>query len=591
MEATAFCIRLLMNVLMVLLAQVQKSYCVQKDGAAFPRVLPNRLQFFEYEFISFNCEFGGSAEWRVMRTLREITPTNISNWETSAGSGTINPAFSSDSGEYWCEDGDGRRSNALNISVTAGSVILESPVHVTEGDHVTLKCQKKKDSGHPIAEFYKDGLRIKTVYEGNMVISNVSASDEGLYKCYISGAGESPESWLTVRDTRDFVDQQDVTYSTLKIIDIYLIFTFAKKTEEDIVKNLNDQKVQLNELKKKVKEQVENKEDKFNSLLMETKDDEKSIKHQCNELKQIAHEFKNELTETEQHQDEKKTEQEEEVLVYILELYFTLMLRQQEDTMKVTALCFSLYAVFLRIAPNRQQHFEYERITFHCEGSDGSTRLRGTRDTEEIKLECEPKRTPTGSSCTIDRVYSADGGEYWCETEGGERSNRLNVTITTGSVILDSPLLPVLEGENVTLSCREKTTSSNCEADFYRDGIFLGNSSTGQMTIHNVSKSDEGLYKCNISDVGESPESWLTVTVLSKAPTSCPSEDDQIDTADTADNLSLERNQSAQPQTEREPGSSSSTVTLDPTAATDPNLPELESLYSSTQTATKSKDN
>ncbi|XP_027143436.1 low affinity immunoglobulin gamma Fc region receptor II-a-like [Larimichthys crocea] len=135
-----------------------------------------------------------------MRTLREITPTNISNWETSAGSGTITPAFSSDSGEYWCEDGDGRRSNALNISVTAGSVILESPVHVTEGDHVTLKCQKKKDSGHLIAEYYKDGHRMKTIYEGDMTISNVSASDEGLYKCNISGAGESPESWLAVRD-------------------------------------------------------------------------------------------------------------------------------------------------------------------------------------------------------------------------------------------------------------------------------------------------------------------------------------------------------------------------------------------------------
>ncbi|KAE8279471.1 hypothetical protein D5F01_LYC23060 [Larimichthys crocea] len=214
MEATAFCIRLLMNVLTVLLAQVQNSYCVQKDGAAFLRVLPNRLQFFEYEFISFNCEFGGSAEWRVMRTLREITPTNISNWETSAGSGTITPAFSSDSGEYWCEDGDGRRSNALNISVTAGSVILESPVHVTEGDHVTLKCQKKKDSGHPIAEYYKDGLRIKTVYEGNMTIFNVSASDEGFYKCYISGAGESPESWLAVR--ADQLGPQNATYAVVK---------------------------------------------------------------------------------------------------------------------------------------------------------------------------------------------------------------------------------------------------------------------------------------------------------------------------------------------------------------------------------------
>jgi hypothetical protein len=34
---------------------------------------------------------------------------------------------------------------------------------------------------------------------------------------------------------------------------------------------------------------------------------------------------------------------------------------------------------------------------------------------------------------------------------------------------------------------------------------------TGEMTIPAVSKSDEGLYKCN-NPKGESPESWMTVT-------------------------------------------------------------------------------
>ncbi|TDG99365.1 hypothetical protein EPR50_G00193320 [Perca flavescens] len=32
------------------------------------------------------------------------------------------------------------------------------------------------------------------------------------------------------------------------------------------------------------------------------------------------------------------------------------------------------------------------------------------------------------------------------------------------------------------------------------------------MTIHHVSRSDEGLYKCDISSVGESPPSWVSVT-------------------------------------------------------------------------------
>ncbi len=72
-------------------------------------------------------------------------------------------------------------------------------------------------------------------------------------------------------------------------------------------------------------------------------------------------------------------------------------------------------------------------------------------------------------------------------------------------------MVPVMEGNKVTLSCRNKTTSPHLPADFYKDGLLMGSSSTGEMTIHSVSKSDEGLYKCNISDVGESPESWLAV--------------------------------------------------------------------------------
>lgn len=78
-------------------------------------------------------------------------------------------------------------------------------------------------------------------------------------------------------------------------------------------------------------------------------------------------------------------------------------------------------------------------------------------------------------------------------------------------MILESPVLPVMEGEDVTLSCTKKKTSSNLPADFYKDGLRVGSSSTGEMIIHRVSKSDEGNYKCNISGAGDSPESWLHV--------------------------------------------------------------------------------
>lgn len=79
-------------------------------------------------------------------------------------------------------------------------------------------------------------------------------------------------------------------------------------------------------------------------------------------------------------------------------------------------------------------------------------------------------------------------------------------------MILESPVFPVQEGQAVTLRCRHRTnSSSNLTVEFHKNGHLIGRSSTGIMTIHNVFKSDEGLYKCKISAVGESPDSWLTV--------------------------------------------------------------------------------
>ena len=79
------------------------------------------------------------------------------------------------------------------------------------------------------------------------------------------------------------------------------------------------------------------------------------------------------------------------------------------------------------------------------------------------------------------------------------------------TVILESPVLPVIVGEAVTLRCTSKVTSATITYDFYKDGLLIRSSSSGTMAIKSVSKSDEGLYKCNISGAGESPESQLTV--------------------------------------------------------------------------------
>ncbi|XP_076581697.1 low affinity immunoglobulin gamma Fc region receptor III-like [Chaetodon auriga] len=200
MGLTALCSRLLMVVLVLLVAQNDYSYFAEKTDAAFPRVSPDRLQFFEYESISLSCEeFGGLTEWRVMRKPNKINPTDSANWNSSAPSCTIGLAFERHSGDYWCEDAEGERSGAVNITVTAGPVILQVTARpVEEGFDVILHCRNKKSQSEHIADFFKDGFHLGTQYKSNMTIQNFSKSDEGLYKCRISGAGESPESRLTV---------------------------------------------------------------------------------------------------------------------------------------------------------------------------------------------------------------------------------------------------------------------------------------------------------------------------------------------------------------------------------------------------------
>ncbi|XP_030287148.1 Fc receptor-like protein 5 isoform X2 [Sparus aurata] len=168
----------------------------------------------------------------------------------------------------------------------------------------------------------------------------------------------------------------------------------------------------------------------------------------------------------------------------------------------------------LKISPHRSQLFEGESVSLRCEeddSSDGWTVRRNTTKTGETRTQCGPDwGKQSSSSCTISYMDPLDSGVYWCESTGGAASSSINITVTGGAVILQSPVLPVMEGDDVTLTCTTKT--SNLSAAFYKDGSFIRTEPTGHMTLHHVSRSDEGLYKCNTISDGESPPSWISVT-------------------------------------------------------------------------------
>ncbi|XP_068444228.1 low affinity immunoglobulin gamma Fc region receptor III-A-like [Clinocottus analis] len=186
----------------------------------------------------------------------------------------------------------------------------------------------------------------------------------------------------------------------------------------------------------------------------------------------------------------------------------------------------------LVIQPNTSQFFWYESITLTC-GEAGSPdgwllkRNTSAHTSQMCNSDWGVSSSATRSSCVIKDAYPPDSGVYWCQSELGENSHSVNVTVTAGDVILKSPALPVTEGDAVTLLCAAKEVKSgkaapDSSAKFYKDGVFLGNQSAGSVAFSKVSKSDEGFYSCELPVEGKSPQSWLAVQARAEPPPLVP---------------------------------------------------------------------
>ncbi|CAB1440184.1 unnamed protein product [Pleuronectes platessa] len=217
---------------------------------------------------------------------------------------------------------------------------------------VTLFCKTKNAAYNPPAAFFKNGTCIGTMPEGHMTIHNFSKSDEGGYKCDITGLGESPPAWLLMKD-----DSEPASLSA---------------------------------------------------------------------------------------------------------------------------------------SPDSSQLSEYENLSLSC-GSDSSyhdwTIKRFTNESKRLSSCGEDWGKTTSSGCIVQTVKQLDSAIYWCESPARQRSNSINITVYDDPVILQSPVLPVEAGDNVTLICKTKTPPFNLSADFYKDGTFVRTTPTGHMTIHLVRRS------------------------------------------------------------------------------------------------------
>nr|XP_040048580.1 Fc receptor-like protein 5 [Gasterosteus aculeatus aculeatus] len=164
---------------------------------------PHRLQHFSTESLTLSCE-GTSTEWRVMWMDEDgITLSCSDRWKMTGS--TCNTDTAAMSGVYWCES-ETQFSNAVNITIHSGDVILVSPVRpVTEGHSVTLGCKLRTENLLYNVDFYKNDKLIPNPSRGELLISAVKESDEGFYKCSGSKSPQGLEnvtsaaSWLSVK--------------------------------------------------------------------------------------------------------------------------------------------------------------------------------------------------------------------------------------------------------------------------------------------------------------------------------------------------------------------------------------------------------
>ncbi|XP_062391206.1 basement membrane-specific heparan sulfate proteoglycan core protein-like [Sardina pilchardus] len=455
----------------------QRSTPASVSVSAFPapslRVQPSHV--FTGEAVTLTCVIQPPAGW----TYAWVKPSSSRASETNTNSYTISSATVSDQGMYRCRGVRERSrkpspySNSVQLTVGAlpvATLTVEPQSPVFTGENVTLKCVIASPSGWTY-KWYKESSSI-SVSEGNtFTIRGAAESHKGQYWCQGERTGrpttsqqsrritldvEASKPKVTISPEHQLLTGDSVTLRCALGVSSGLVFYWYRHTQSS--------------------DPVAQTDGDSYSISSATVSD--GGQYWCRAGRGHP-------------------------------VFYTQYSHAAE--IKVTDLSPKVSVV---IQPNRTQIFTSDSLSLRCgvEGNSTGWRLRwSTGRGGESKCPTDWRSAP-GSICSISSASPSDSGVYWCQSESGEQSNPVNITVHTGDVILESPVHPVTEGDPLTLRCRYRhQPSSNISADFYKDGTLLQTSSAGEMTIPAVSTSHEGLYKCSNPERGESPESRVTV--------------------------------------------------------------------------------
>ncbi|KAI3376261.1 hypothetical protein L3Q82_016769, partial [Scortum barcoo] len=509
-------------------------------------VSPDRVQHFSSDSVSLSCE-GKSSEWRVMKLTRAGHLSNCSEWGTLTGSTCNIHRHVNNTAVYWCESGSGPvqqcsqhqwctnlTSDHRCIFSFYGDVILVSPVlPVSEGDSVTLGCKLRTENVLSNVDFYKNDKLIQKDTRGELNIAAVSKSDEGFYKCRYSGK-MSQQSWMSVRSSNPDSSPFPVLLivglvcGVLLIILLLLFLYRYKKSKED---NLMYAQVHSHNKAKRDKRKhlllsnrqynsisvssilnvtyavltlQPNRSTLFNGEVVEFTCDAKNGKDTdwsytfngqpfplC--TKKVCT-FKLLTNYTGEYQCTNSNKKSNPVSLNVSD--------KAQPVLTVSPSWLSPGdSVTLSCSvkdPSAGWRFFWYKAVPKLPGRDYSYELlpESINGTEQDSYIVHGQTHTAGYVCRAGRgdpVYYTNYSKPKFVWSGGQCV--CFFSFPYGDVILVSPVLPVSEGDSVTLGCKLRTENVLSNVDFYKNDKLIQKDTRGELNISAVSKSDEGFYK------------------------------------------------------------------------------------------------
>ncbi|XP_073466079.1 high affinity immunoglobulin gamma Fc receptor I-like isoform X4 [Aquarana catesbeiana] len=140
---------------------------------------PEWNKIFTGEAITMTCDVRSMVQGVLVYTWYKD-----GHWLHTGKSYTIQQAQYSHSGNYQCQLGTSDRSDSARLDVDNSYLILQAPLHVYEGDNVTLRCTQFPGYAGKLTAFYKDDMVIQDwSLKSELLIENIDNTSNQRYKC------------------------------------------------------------------------------------------------------------------------------------------------------------------------------------------------------------------------------------------------------------------------------------------------------------------------------------------------------------------------------------------------------------------------